>query len=70
MKRQNETCYICGRRLGGHVVREMLDALIMSESAMFHVLADGGFNTPEDEDAMKSALVQSRMAIKIAKATE
>lgn len=39
------------------------NALVSAESAMHHVLADGGFDTPEDKDAMNRAIVETRYAI-------
>jgi hypothetical protein len=43
---------------------DMLEALRDAESAMFHVIADEGFNGPADHSAMVEALHRVREAMK------
>jgi hypothetical protein len=42
---------------------KMFAALVDAESAMFHVLADGGIDTPADREAMENALRDARAAL-------
>lgn len=42
----------------------MVDALRDAESAMFHVLADDGFNTSADRDAMLLAMEGARSVLR------
>lgn len=50
--------------------KTMLAALIDAESAMFHVLADGGIITSTDRAAMRDALNAAREAIAQAKGAD
>jgi hypothetical protein len=43
---------------------ETMDALTEAESAMFHVLADKGFNSAADHEAMKNALEKARAVMR------
>jgi len=42
---------------------KMFAALVDAESAMFHVLADDGINTPANREAMENALRDARAAL-------
>lgn len=43
---------------------QTIEALVEAESAMFHVLADMGFNSKADIEAMQQALEKVRAIIK------
>lgn len=63
-------CWNACAGINPEAVGDMLEACVDAESAMFHVLADGGFDTPADRDAMYQALVQVRKAVEAAKAAD
>lgn len=50
--------------------KKIKELLVKAESAMFHVLADNGFNGPADKKAMACSIREIREALKATKNTK